>query len=504
MKRTKPTPYELAVEAPANGRVRQADIRVLDADGQILLTDRADLGKQVELDKAAKRLARKLGVKEVKLRNDLERGWVDALNRDRERQRQAAAAAAELGGGEEDVDQQAERLLAEMPEDVREEADTLLRSPGLVERVVRDVAALGVAGERKLAATLYLIGVSRLLNRPLAARVKGPTASGKSYVIEQVARLFPPEAVILATQMTPQALFHMPPGSLRHRWVVAGERSRKEDDDAAEATRALREMLASGRLSKLVPVKDGGELTTVLIYQEGPIAYVESTTLSSVFDEDENRALSLFTDERLEQTRRILDRLGRDHAGGARTDASERVVLVHHALQRLLRRREVVIPYAPRLAELMPAQRVEARRAFPHLLSMVRAGALLHQYRRKQDDEGRVIAGRGDYLLAADLLAGPMRRLLGGGLPDGARRFFARLKGWFGGESFTSADARSKEETSRSAVYGWLAELHQSGALEQVEEARGRRPATWKLTGADPDGEVAQILPAVEAVFEDA
>src|SRR5262249_21335110 len=147
------------------------------------------------------------------------------------------------------------------------------------------------AGERDLTGILYLIATSRLLDRPLAGRVKGPTSSGKSFIIETTAALLPPEAVIRATQMTPQALFHMPPGSLKHMFIVAGERSRVEDDERAEATRALREMRSSGRLSKLMTVNGGGGFEATLIEQEGPIAFVESTTLQRVFDEDENRCL---------------------------------------------------------------------------------------------------------------------------------------------------------------------------------------------------------------------
>jgi hypothetical protein len=91
----------------------------------------------------------------------------------------------------DDIDGQAKRLLAEMPADLRREARDYLRDPALLNRVADDVAALGVAGERKLTKVLYLTGVSRLLSRPLAARVKGPTSSGKSYVVEKTAMLFP-------------------------------------------------------------------------------------------------------------------------------------------------------------------------------------------------------------------------------------------------------------------------------------------------------------------------
>src|SRR5262249_43227372 len=148
------------------------------------------------------------------------------------------------------------------------------------------------------------------LDRPLASILQGPSSSGKSYVIEKTASLFPSEAVIHATQMTPQALFHMAPGRLSHRFIVGGERSRIQDDEHAEGTRALREMLSAGKLSKLMPIKvEGGRIETVQIEQDGPIAHVESTTRRKVDDEDENRCLMLHTDERPEQTRRILRQL---------------------------------------------------------------------------------------------------------------------------------------------------------------------------------------------------
>jgi hypothetical protein len=98
---------------------------------------------------------------------------------------------------------------------------------------------------------------------------------------------------------------------------VAGERSRLEDDDTAEATRALREMLSEGRLSKLLPIKADGQLQTVLVEQDGPIAYIETTTLTKLFNEDANRCILLSSDERPEQTRRILSTLAGVYAHGA-------------------------------------------------------------------------------------------------------------------------------------------------------------------------------------------
>jgi hypothetical protein len=394
----------------------------------------------------------------------------------------------------------AAELLADMPEDICAEAQASLADELLIQHVVDDVAALGVAGEKELAATVYLIGVSRLLDRPLAGIIQGPSSSGKSYLIEKAASLFPPETVIHATQMTPQALFHMPPGSLSHRFIVGGERSRVEDDERAEATRALREMLSAGKLTKLMPMKvEGGRIETVRIEQEGPVAYIESTTLARIFDEDANRCLLLHTDERPEQTRRIVRQLAASYTRGNGSGATERITLRHHALQRMLEPLPVAVPYAQQLGELIPSDRVEVRRAFPHLIGMVQAVTLLHQRQRVRNADGVLVATEGDYQIARHLLLNAMARLLGNGLSDPARRFHERLRAW-GAEQFTTTEAKRREKSSKSAVSGWLAELHDAGLVELIQPGRGRTPSTWRL--ADPAHPAdAGNLPTVEDVF---
>jgi len=178
-----------------------------------------------------------------------------------------AASAAEKPKGkkspvEKSLDESNAELLERMPQFVREQARQMLESPDLLEHIRRDIQAMGVAGEQELAMTTYLVGLSRLLSKPLAAISQGQSSSGKSFIIDQVSRMFPPESVIVATQMTPRALFYMKPGQLKHRFVVCGERSRIQNDDTSEATRALREMLSNGRLSKLIPIKKDGSMET--------------------------------------------------------------------------------------------------------------------------------------------------------------------------------------------------------------------------------------------------
>ena len=148
-----------------------------------------------------------------------------------------------------------------------------------------------------------------LLNESIALSANQPvlptssicaaSSAGKSFTTERVGRLFPDEAVLRAHQISPKALQYLPPGSLVHRFVIAGERSRLQDDAAAEATRTLREMIGDGRLSALVSVSQQvGPHQTVHIQQEGPIAFIESTTMGvqDIFNEDRTRFLLLCSD----------------------------------------------------------------------------------------------------------------------------------------------------------------------------------------------------------------
>ncbi len=179
------------------------------------------------------------------------RPGIDAKAVEAELLRIAAELASKPERDENPSEPAPDDLLQKMPEAVRERARVMLESPNVIGDIESDIGRLGIAGEQALATLIYMVGVSRLLPQPLAIIIQGPSSSGKSYVLERVASLFPPESVTIATKITPEALFYLKPGSLSHRFIIVGERSRIQDDQNAEATRALREMLSSGKLSKL-------------------------------------------------------------------------------------------------------------------------------------------------------------------------------------------------------------------------------------------------------------
>ncbi len=372
-----------------------------------------------------------------------------------------------------------EELLAEMPENLRAKIKVILMSPGLLRWLVDGIEEAGVAGERFLSLTIFLAGTSRLLSRPLAVIVQGPSASGKSYSIEQVAKLFPPEAILSATDITPNALYYMEPGELEHKFVVAGERPRRQNNETAETTKSLREMISNGELVKVVTISDGDGPRAVTVRQKGPIAYVESTTAPELYEEDANRCLVLHSDERPEQTRRILLADAKQLKGESTGLRRDQVREGFQCLQRMLIPLEVVIPFAQRLAELFPNEPLEVRRSFGHMTSMIKSIALLHQYQRPRDEAGRIVAQPEDYFLARLLLDEVFGQSLGRKPAEALKRFVARVRTLTG--EHTAKELAQSMNMSERTVREHLAELLELGLITQSTPARGPIPAGWMI-----------------------
>jgi len=451
----------------------------------VLMMDTLDLAKEKDRNECIRRLIEKDhrlsgDESEVQLQKYLLQTAVELA-----RQNQKDTEKQDTEDEDQPLAQSRVELAKTNPELVRL-AERLLRSPDLVERTVEHVHILGVAGEDRLIIGVYVIGTSRLLAKPLAGLVMGVSSVGKSFVIDTVSKLFPDEAVLRAHRISPRALQYLSPGSLIHRFVVAGERSRVRDDTAAEATRALREMISDGRLSALVSASQkAGPCKTVHIEQEGPIAYVESTTLGTqdVFNEDRTRFLLLCSDESVGQSRAIVDKIADSVAVPGDPDKLDSVIALHHAAQRLLEPLGVAVPFAKELKGYLPVERVEIRRTFGHLVSLIQAVALLHQFQRTRNEHGQIVATADDYEIVRKYLAQPLATSLGCELTPGAQALLDTVRPT--GE-FTAPEIESEVPYSIRTVYSRIRELIAAGQVRKSEEAKGRSPAKYVVVEDAP------------------
>jgi len=409
-----------------------------------------------------------------------------------------ATKSDDAAGGDGDAEKV--EIVDPSTEEELAEAREILRSGDLIDQIERDLGEAGIVGEDELKLSLYLIATSRLLDQPLHAIIRGDSSSGKSFVPGAVARLMPPEGVVKVTHLSPKALYRMP--NLEHRFLLLGERSRSSGSEQEDATKALRELRSERRLT-LSTVVDG---KLAEFHVEGPVASVETTTLEELFDEDANRCLLLTSDESSEQTARVTAAQAKAAAAGRRAGGSDRLARRHWAMQRLLAEEEaaVVVPFAETLAAAIPTQRVETRRAFPMLLAVVEASALVHRFQRGATDAGEILATLEDYALARRLVGSVLAASIADSPSDPVRRFFVGLRQHVQvGDEFTAPDLAGKLNRRRNRVNDLLRSLRPFGVIEQTEEAKGPHPATWQLLASNlPEGEF--VLPPADGLGEGA
>jgi DNA primase len=87
-------------------------------------------------------------------------------------------------------------------------AMALLESPSFLYRFKRTAQRLGVSREGRNILLLALAMTSRLRDDPLSILVKAQSSAGKSYLIDRVARLIPPEGIHTWSGMSAKALIY--------------------------------------------------------------------------------------------------------------------------------------------------------------------------------------------------------------------------------------------------------------------------------------------------------
>jgi energy-coupling factor transporter ATP-binding protein EcfA2 len=488
---------EFAVAPSANGAAcREVCVS---QGGKPIYCDKLDVWKAKARQQFLEAVARKIGRPVAELIDSYDTKLVELAQ-----QADAAAdaeAEAKVSEAETDPFEIGKRELENTPAEIVEAARQMASNPQLLEVVYEDLQWLGLEGEYETALTVWLIGVSRVLETPMAAVVVGPSSTGKSYILNTVAKLFPPESVLKVSDATANSWYYLTPGSLRHRFVIMGERAQAETPEAVDARKAWRELLADGELTKIVAENIGYGVRTRRIHQPGPVSYVESTTRARIFDEDQTRMLVLQTDESETQTRRVVIRLFRDAIEPPSQEKLASIIAKHWAYQRMLGQCRVIIPepLGVKLAGAMPHARPECRRLVRQVIAMMKASAVAHQFQRQRRDDC-IIASKADYEIAYRLLATPAAVQLGKQPHQSFRRVFEILRQKFGNAEFDTAKACETAGVNKRWAQQALRWLAENGLVEKVHPAIGPLPATWKLTGRQLKAE--SVLPNPESIGE--
>ena len=369
----------------------------------------------------------------------------------------------------------------------------LAQRPDILAELDASLERRGLVGEQRASRLTFLAIVSRLLRRPVSIVIKGPSSGGKSFLVQEVLAHCPPEAYHALSAMSERALVYSEE-PLAHRMLVLYEAAGMAGDFASYVVRSL---LSEGYVKYETVEKGPDGMRPRLIVRDGPTGLITTTTAVSLHPENETRLLSIPVSDTQSQTRHILRSLAQDRRPPTSDDLQP-----WHSLQLWLAgtARPVVVPYATRLADLVPPIAVRLRRDFTQLLRLIEAHALLHQVTRDRDAEGRIIATLADYAAVRTLVHDLIEAGVQATVPQTLRDTVAAVTALCVGEASVSGRAiATRLQLDKSVVSRRIKVALAEGYLVNRATGKGQPQA---LVLGDPLPEDRMLLPEPASLAE--
>ncbi len=289
--------------------------------------------------------------------------------------------------------------------------DPSLQDPNLLDSIKEKYLDPKITGENKNKQLLFLVSASAFTQRPLSTIVKGPSAAGKSHLVNRVLDVFRKMGIVIEfSRITPAFLENMankdrprhpnPKAPDYEAKLEEYERERKKPRSidltgkilfidelrGIQNAQAPKLMISEGRL-RLGTVDVNRE--SVELEVGGTPVIITTTTLAVLEDpEFENRVIPIQIDETEDQTERVLEYQASSYGDPAQdlTEHTRTQALVDFFKQ--LKPYDVANPYSWQLARDYPKKNLEARRDYPKLMNLCNVVTWLYQYQRRHAKKG--------------------------------------------------------------------------------------------------------------------
>ena len=287
------------------------------------------------------------------------------------------------------------------PKDVQEQATAIIESPNLLNVIVQEVQK-SVVGEKDTIIAILInacgIWVINCESTSYKLITYSRSGSGKDYVVKRTLRLFPGESIQFRERISPKVFSYWHTEEIEPDWTWDGVIFYGEDVSDQVLNDEVFKLMASGKERRQTTIVFRGCANTLTI-NGNPVMFI---TTASANPEDEilRRFAFCQMNESATQSKRIKEWRSRLETKG--TGLLEPDAYVKWSLQ-LLQRVKVKIPYAQELAGYLPNTLI-TRTVFPRFLDYIKASAALHQYQRKRDKAGIIIADPKDYYIACRVL----------------------------------------------------------------------------------------------------
>jgi 5S rRNA maturation endonuclease (ribonuclease M5) len=432
----------LDIEHPQNGRKSRSKV---------------DLYEDKQVDKLARDASDKLDLRSDLIQLDLE-ALTNLLEQHREKTtgKDGKATAATL----------------QIPPHLEIKCKEFLSKQNLIKRLNDLVGQAGVVGEETNRIFLFGIASSFKMPETLHALIQGSSGSGKTHLLAKVSNFIPKEGRKNFTRVTEGSLYNYGLYDLSHQLICI------EDLDGMkeEAQLAFRELQSKGVIISSTSSKDeNGNVNAYERIVYGPIASMACTTKGEIYEDNMSRCFLIAVDESHEQTLRIIQYQNKKSAGQIDEKREQQITeFLQHCI-RILKPYPVINPYADKVN--LPEEAHKIRRLNGLYQAFVKQITLLHQYQRKQDNQGRLISEKEDLQTAAEIMFESIV-LKVDELDGSLRQFYERLKQYVrtkGNDHHESYEFNQREirhalHVSKSQLHRYMQDLL---ALEYIRQAGG-------------------------------
>ena len=383
----------------------------------------------------------------------------------------------------------------------KEELLKTLKRSDLLSHINSLIGKTGIVGEEKNRLVMWIVFTSRLMANPLHIVCLGASGTGKTYLQERVAELFPKEEKVSFTASTEQAFYYVGRTELKHRIVLI------EDMDGANSVMyVLRELQSKSYVSKLVPIKDTkGNMQTKMLEVEGPICLSGTTTKERIYEDNANRSFLIYLDNSLEQQQGIMNRQRYVSAGEINQAQELATIEFLQDLQQMLRPIKVINPFATKLN--IPQTVFKPLRTNAHYLQFIEAITFIHQWQReiKKDNQGTeyIETTLEDIALANELLK-DILLAKSDELTKACRDFLEQVKDLLLKEkkvSFYKSDIRNAMRINPNTLKKYLQTLSFYGYIKTIGGDKYKQGYEYEITNKE---EYTHLKNSVETALDKA
>lgn len=355
-----------------------------------------------------------------------------------------------------------------------EKAVEFLSKPQLLENINKLLEQNGIVGEEQNRMVLFVLASSYKMPYLMHAIVQGSSGEGKSHLINGIAQCMPQEDVMNMTRITSKSLYHYRDKELINKLIVIQDFDGLDE----EAQYAFREMQSAKFLTSSTVVKDiFGNNRGRIKQVQAHFASMTTTTKAEVYYDNMSRSVILGVDESQAQTMRIIAIQNKKLAGKGNSENEVQATQLLRNAMRVLKSYEVINPFADKL--ILPLEAKMLRRLNSQFQNFVSQITILHQYQRKTDSKGRLIATKEDVKSAVDIFFSSIIIKVDE-LDKSTRQFFENLKGYVKSQKngtthrFTNREIRQKLNISKTSSFRYMLLLQELEYIQAIEGSVNR------------------------------